>query len=447
MPRDAEQARGGSDLADADEIVRSDSHAYRVLRALGEGGQTRARLVERVDEPGSRLVLKLLRMEHVDDWKQVELFERQVATLAALDHPGIPRLVDRIVEDGRTAGIVETLVDGHTIAQQIAEHGPVSPERFERVLRECLDILAYLHRQVPPVLHRDINPKNVMLGRDRAWIIDFGSVRVGGRTDMTSVGTFGYMPPEQIMGRAQTASDMYGLGMTMVSLAERRDVGDLPVDASTGQVDAKALLRNVEPRVRNVVLAMIQPGLAERLADPMEALARLDAKHVPAVAEPRAIADPTAQTRRGALVLGAAALVAMAGAAGVFIMLDTEPAPSPAPARAVPDPPPVRPAPPDPVVADPVPPVPAPPVSRPRPQIVPSDPVAEGSAEVALTTDPAGLTATIDGDTTCTTPCKVMLSYGKHTITVEHDGKTIDRELRVLEDTKLHIAVDRSATP
>ena len=252
----------------------SKTHAYDVVRELGQGGQGRTLLVERQGEPGSRYVLKVLRIEHVDDWKQVELFEREVATLAALDHPGIPRLVDRIEEDGRTAGIVQTFVEGHTLAEQIAKHGPLGAARFERLLRECLDILAHLHEQVPPVLHRDINPRNVMLGPDRAHLIDFGAVRVGGKTDMTSVGTFGYMPPEQLIGRPVPASDMYGLGMTLVSLAERREVGDLPQDPSTGRVDAAKLMLRVEPRVRDVVLAMIEPGLGERLGNPRQALAR-----------------------------------------------------------------------------------------------------------------------------------------------------------------------------
>ncbi|MCA9712507.1 MAG: serine/threonine protein kinase, partial [Myxococcales bacterium] len=242
-------------------IVRSEEHAYRVVEALGEGGQGKTLLVEREGEPGSRYVLKRLRIEHVDDWKQVELFEREVTTLAALDHPGIPRLVDRIVEDERTAGIVQARAPGRTMAQQIADHEPLGPARFEQVLRQGLEILAYLHERVPPVLHRDINPRNVMIDDEHTSLIDFGAVRVGGKTDMTSVGTFGYMAPEQIIGRPEPASDVYGLGMTLVSLAERRDVGDLPIDPRTGQVDPTRLLRGVEPRVRDVVLGMIEPGL------------------------------------------------------------------------------------------------------------------------------------------------------------------------------------------
>ena len=94
---------------------------------------------------------------------------------------------------------------------------------------------------------------------------------------MTSVGTFGYMAPEQLLSRPVPASDMFGLGMTMVSLGERRDVSELPVDDATGQVDPAAVLRGLQPRLRRVVFDMTKPGLAERLGDAEGALRRLDA--------------------------------------------------------------------------------------------------------------------------------------------------------------------------
>ena len=192
-------------MSETPSTFASKSHAYTVVRELGRGGQGRTMLVERESEPGSRYVLKLLRLEHVDDWKQVELFEREVATLAALDHPGIPRLVDRIEDDGRTAGIVQTFVEGHTLAEQIATHGPLGAARFERILRECLDILAHLHEQVPPVLHRDIKTRNVMLGPDRTYLIYFCAVRVGGKTDMPSIGLRG--EPREVTGTVRVITD------------------------------------------------------------------------------------------------------------------------------------------------------------------------------------------------------------------------------------------------
>lgn len=438
-----------SEPADTPTTYASEQHAYAVVRELGKGGQGRTLLVERETEPGSRYVLKLLRIEHVDDWKQVELFEREVTTLAALDHPGIPRLVDRIVEDGRTAGIVQTLVEGHTVAEQIASHGPLSAARFERIPRECLDILAYLHQQVPPVLHRDVNPRNVMLGPDRAYLIDFGAVRVGGKTDMTSVGTFGYMAPEQLIGRPVPASDVYGLGMTMVSLAERRDVGDLPQDPSTGRVDATKLLLRVEPRVRDVVLAMIEPGLGERLADAREALRRLDAPPVlPVKATKAAVAVAPEAVRRG-LVVGAAVAVLGLGATMVLAFFGasaTEPVPvQPRPVAA-----PVREAQP-PVVLVPAkrePVFPRPPPLPELPEPEPAEPVPEpaeltdeNSAELRITSKPSNAMVFIDGKGTCYTPCVRRVTFGRHAVRLERDDRAVDRSVQVLEDTLLQVSM------
>lgn len=429
-----------------DEIVRSGEHRYRVLRSLGSGGQTRARLVERIGEPDSRYVLKMLRLEHVEDWKQVELFERQVKTLAALDHPGIPRLIDRIEEDGRTAGIVETFVDGHTIAQHIADHGPVSAERFERILRECLEILAYLRERVPPVLHRDINPKNVMLTEDHTYLIDFGAVRVGGKTDMTSVGTFGYMAPEQIIGRAELASDMYGLGMTMVCLAEHRDVGDLPIDPSTGRVDPTSLLKTVEPRVRDVVLGMIEPGLAERLGDPREALRRLDAPpSALATRESTALARGPRSTGRW-ILLGTGGVAA----AVVGIVLSGGKSVAPAPSTLPMSDPQPRVSPPSPPAAPPAPPVNPKPSPPSAPESAPPAPVEvqpietltdDNSASVLVTTTPDDVQVFVDGAEACRTPCQVRVSFGRHRLRFVHQGKQVQRDIRVLEDMTVNVAL------
>lgn len=426
---------------------RSADHEYVVVRELGHGGQGRTLLVQRAGEPESRYVLKLLRLEHVDDWKQVELFEREVSTLAALSHPGIPRLVDRIVEDERTAGIVQSYVDGHTIAAQIAEPSPMPAARFERLLRDVLEILAELHGQVPPVLHRDINPKNVMIAPDRAYLIDFGAVRVGGTTDMTSVGTFGYMAPEQIIGRPVPASDMYGLGMTFVSLGEGCDVGDLPMDAATGRVNATELLRSVEPRVRDVVLGMIEPGLEARISDPREALRRLDAPAIlPVRAAPVDVATRVSSRALVPIIGGAIAALAFATAIVVF----RSPAPAPVPpvpaeARPVPVPAPAPSIAPPPVAKPPVPPPqPAVPPSTPPIRAVPAAaPAADGSATLHATSTPAGATVTIDGVESCRTPCDVQVAYGKHEVSVRLGDQRTEKTIRILGDVPLHVAFSR----
>lgn len=419
----------------------SDTHAYTVVRELGKGGQGRTLLVERDDEPGSRYVLKLLRIEHVDDWKQVELFEREVTTLAALDHPGIPRLCDRIVEDGRTAGIVQSLVPGHTLAQQLAEHGPLGAARFERIVRECLEILAYLRQQVPPVLHRDINPRNVMLGPERAYLIDFGAARVGGKTDMTSVGTFGYMPPEQLIGRPEPASDMYGLGMTLVSLAERRDVGDLPQDPSSGRVDGSRLLRGMKPQLRDVLLGMIEPGLGERLSDPREALRRLDAPaSLPARVEAMSREVSPYEARRGRMVVAAALGIVGVAIGGVLVLSSSEDQP-PGPVVTHSLPAQVTVIAPAPTIESPPLPPAVPTPERPTPPIEPEELTDENSATLLVRSTPDHALVFIDRKGTCYTPCSQRVSFGRHDVRLERAGRAVDRTVQVLEDTELNVSL------
>jgi serine/threonine protein kinase len=91
--------------------------------------------------------------------------------------------------------------------------------------------LVYLHSQSPSVVHRDIKPNNLIWGEDdQIHLVDFGAVQAevtAGRT-MTVVGTYGYMPPEQFGGRTVPASDLYGLGTTLLFLLTGTNPGDLP---------------------------------------------------------------------------------------------------------------------------------------------------------------------------------------------------------------------------
>jgi serine/threonine protein kinase len=95
--------------------------------------------------------------------------------------------------------------------------GGLSPDQMRAWLRDILEVLAYLHERTPPVIHRDVTPRNIILKPDgRAALVDFGSVQAALRAAMRGVldgrGTFGYAPMEQFVGRAGPASDLYGLG-------------------------------------------------------------------------------------------------------------------------------------------------------------------------------------------------------------------------------------------
>ncbi|MCA9656893.1 MAG: protein kinase [Myxococcales bacterium] len=260
------------------------SGRYIPEREVGRGASGVTYLCRR-EADGARFVLKELRLEMLEEWKSLELFEREVATLRSLDHPAIPSYVDAVLdrERGRFA-LVQEYVEGRTLADVIDAGESLALEQFEAYLRGALEVLVYLHGRVPPVIHRDLQPRNLMIAGDRLFVIDFGAVALASAvsTTLTVVGSFGYMAPEQQRGRATPASDLYGLGMTFIALAARREPADMPEDPESGQIDPRGILP-VPKRLRELLLAMIEPGLGKRLGRASEALTRLNAADQPAL--------------------------------------------------------------------------------------------------------------------------------------------------------------------
>lgn len=418
-------------------VVQSSTDSYEVLRELGRGASGCTSLV-RVGSTGGLAVLKELHLQHLTDWKVVDLFQREARLLRSLDHPGIPRYVDAIGEEGGVTALVQTFVEGQTAHTLMDGGAPLSRAELEGALRCCLDILAYLRERVPPVVHRDIAPRNVMLAGGRAFLIDFGSVKwaLADSTALTSVGTFGYMAPEQILGRAEPASDMYGLGMTFVALATRRDPARFDVDPATGRVDVRRMLR-LPARVAGVLERMTAPGLGERLSDPREALALLDGPEVPATRQEPG--HPQSRRRAAVVVLGASGVFLAAGAvvafmAGVASVGPSAPAASPPAVEAV--------SPAAPVLAPEPRPLPDPSGIDPEPaggvEVLPV-PVA-GTAELTLDSSPQGATVQLPGGGTCTTPCKAAVPYGRHRLRFTHEGRAVVRDLMAVRDTSLLVS-------
>lgn len=246
---------------------------YEVIREYARGGMGITYLVRRVSD-GTVCILKQLRFDRVKDWKVVELFEREAAVLRSLDHPRIPTYVDSIQQDDHLC-LVQSFIEGKTLQQLIDEKASLDPEGFREYLAQCLEILTYLHSRIPPVIHRDITPKNIIIRDGQAYLVDFGAVKHPGTGNSsgfsTTIGTFGFMAPEQMMGKAGPGADMYSLGMTFLSLATHADPTTLPLDEHTGQFDIRTLLE-MPDAVEAVLEGMTRINLAERVQDAEAAL-------------------------------------------------------------------------------------------------------------------------------------------------------------------------------
>ena len=248
---------------------------YRVGKIIGVGGMGRVYMANDTRLANRPVAVKeMLVGEGLHEQKAVEDFAREARVLAPLSHPGIPNLIDYFAERGRHYLVMEYIAGGDLQGwlDQRGAGARVPEQQVMRWAREILDVLCFLHVQNPPIVYRDLKPGNIMIDQHgRAMIIDFGIARFlppGGRG--TQIGSVGYAPPEQYLGKLEPRSDLYSLGATMHHLLTGRDPQLEPpfsfppvrqlapeVSAEVERVVMWALERDAEKRPQSAV-AMLQ---------------------------------------------------------------------------------------------------------------------------------------------------------------------------------------------
>ena len=212
-----------------------------------------------------RVVIKQFQFAKSTDWGGYDALLQEGQVLKSLKHPGIPRYLGVFKSaDGFC------MVQEYKQAKSLAEPRSFSPDAIRQIAIACLEILVYLQSRIPPIVHRDFKPANILVSDDlKVYLVDFGFARIGdGEVGMSSVvkGTLGFMPPEQIFNRQLTeASDLYGLGMTLICLLTNtpaNHVGKL-VDV-TYQVDFTQLKADLSRQWIDWLAKMVQPRLSER---------------------------------------------------------------------------------------------------------------------------------------------------------------------------------------
>jgi serine/threonine protein kinase len=218
--------------ADTSEALR-----YDILGILGEGGS--GVTYRALDTTTQQLVaLKALSLHQIDDWKAIELFEREAKVLSSLDRDGIPKYLDYFTTDldgSRYFYIVQELAPGKNLLEWMRSGWRVSEAEVKTIAIQILEILIYLHRHYPPIVHRDLKPSNILKTEDgKIFLVDFGAVQQTYHDTFmrgsTVVGTYGYMAPEQFRGQAVPATDLYGLGATILHLLTHRSPAEIPQD-------------------------------------------------------------------------------------------------------------------------------------------------------------------------------------------------------------------------
>ncbi len=241
----------------------------RVLVSNAHGRMYAAR-----DADGRQVALKELAFVQAPPLAAIAAFEREAKFLRALEHPAIPRFVASFQEgEGIHARyyLAQELVVGEPLDARLRDHFFTEADIID-LARQVLGVLVYLQRLSPMVIHRDIKPANLIAREDGSIaVVDFGAAHVHGATaGVTTIGTFGYMPIEQLAGLVDATTDPYALGASLVHLLTRREPWRL---LQGGALEAA----NVSPAFRAFLGRLVAREPGDRFPDAAAALAALEA--------------------------------------------------------------------------------------------------------------------------------------------------------------------------
>ncbi|MER7832483.1 serine/threonine-protein kinase [Streptomyces sp. NPDC095602] len=250
---------------------------YRLLGRLGSGGMGRVYLAR--SEGGRTVAVKAVHPHFALDEEFRARFRREVDSARRVGGRWTAPVLDAD-PDAPVPWIATGYVAGPSLTQAVNAHGPL-PERSVRVLGAGLaEALAAVHAH--GLVHRDVKPSNVLLALDGPRLIDFGIARaVDGTASLTStgvsVGSPGYMSPEQILGKAggagvTGASDVFSLGAVLAYAA----TGTAPF---SGDSSAALLYKVVHEEPE------LDPALTGPLRDTVAACLAKDPAARPAPAE------------------------------------------------------------------------------------------------------------------------------------------------------------------
>lgn len=335
---------------------------YQLLELIGEGGMGK---VYRARDAiiGRDVAIKVLPTELGAEPGYRDRFRREAHTAARLAEPHIIPIYDTGEIDGQLY-LVMPVVDGVDLSTVLRRVAAMRPPRAVRVVEQLASALTAAHRH--GLVHRDVKPSNALLtGEDFVYLIDFGIVHDAAATRLTQtgsmLGTLAYMAPERFeTGVADARSDIYALtcvlhecltgqppfaGDSLPQLLNahfnQRPPAPSSIDADIPVAFDEVIARGMakDPQQRYQTAGELAAAARAALTAPSPAPTmhhQAPSPPAPAASVPTTSAPPPqrASRRHGNrwLVLGSAAVVAVAALAGVGIYLATNDSDNPAPA-------------------------------------------------------------------------------------------------------------------
>ena len=217
---------------------------FTLVRPIGRGGM--GEIFEARDEAGQTFAIKRLLSECARDPLFVGMFLDEARLVEGMRHPNVCDVYEHGLDAGSHYFLAMEYVDGPSLAGLIKERGALPAGLALRIVAEVASALDYAHRltdehgELLGIVHRDVNPSNIVVGRDgRVVLVDFGLAKARTQIMKTAPGLvkgkFGYLAPEQLGGHVDWRTDLFALGLCLIEAIEGRQFFRQSTAAATVQ--------------------------------------------------------------------------------------------------------------------------------------------------------------------------------------------------------------------
>jgi serine/threonine protein kinase len=243
---------------------------YLVYERLGSGGMATVHRAVKTGIEGFQrpVALKRLLSQYAGDQEFVKSFIREARLAARLQHANIAQTYD-LGRVEQSYYIAMELIEGvdlrHVLAHIAYSVGPMPVPLILSLMIQVCDALDYAHSFADEtgrplgIVHRDVSPSNVIVGRDGVVkIIDFGIAKASSATLFTASGTlkgkFSYMAPESLEGRTDARSDLFAVGALLYELLTAR-----PLFKGASDFDTLDRIKKLHPPPASTLNPQIPP--------------------------------------------------------------------------------------------------------------------------------------------------------------------------------------------
>src|SRR6478672_2284872 len=280
----------------ADSLVGRSIGHYKISESIGTGGMGEVYLATDITA-GRKAALKLLPLRFTGDAERLKRFQQEAHAVVGLNHPNILTVYE-IGEDHSTHYIASELIEGETLRQRLAR-GRIEVGEAVDLAIQVASALAAAHET--GIVHRDINPGNIMLRRDGyVKVLDFGIAKLAEQeapatmpkdealllveTNLGSIlGTVPYMSPEQACGApVDKGSDIWSLGLVLYQMVTGHQpfVGEAPREVMTSILEKEpppltSYRRQTPAELQQIISKALRKDQSERYQSASEMLQAL----------------------------------------------------------------------------------------------------------------------------------------------------------------------------